>query len=150
MRSALPAAALAVVGLLTLAGCGDESPEGTRSAGSASTTSTTEPGPEPDPGTDRPANPPGTLPSQPANLVGVVTDSEGGRVLVEEQPDLPDAGRKAWVAVDGPVFARGDGGGDPTPAAASDVEVGQRVSVWTGICAESYPEQCAAEALVIE
>jgi hypothetical protein len=89
------------------------------------------------------------LPSQPANLVGVVTDRSGDRVLVEEQPDVPDSGRKAWVALDGPVFARGDGG-DPVPAAPSDVEVGQRVSAWTGICAESYPEQCAAEALIIE
>jgi hypothetical protein len=40
-------------------------------------------------------------------------------------------------------------GGDPAPAAASDIARGQQVSVWTGICAESYPEQCGAEAFLI-
>lgn len=137
------------------AGCGDDSPDETRSGDSTGTTSTTGPdtpvgspdGGSPDGGSPPPTG--GTLPGRPADLVGVVTDSEGGRVLVEEQPDAPDAGRKAWVAIEGPVFAR-SGDGDPAPAEPSDVEVGRRVSAWTGICAESYPEQCAAEALVLE
>lgn len=159
-RALAAVAAVALAGALAGAGCGDDSDE-TRSADSASTASTagttsttgpTDPAPtapsDPSaPGTSAPAG--GSLPDRPADLVGVVTDSEGGRLLVEEQPDAPDAGRKAWVAIEGPVFARA-AGGDPTPAEPSDVEVGVRVSAWTGICAESYPEQCAAEALVIE
>jgi hypothetical protein len=90
----------------------------------------------------------GTLPAppdRPADLVGEVTEVEDGRVLVEEMPDQPDQGRKAWVAFETDGVWRGE---DVVPV--SDVAVGQRVSVWTGICAESYPEQCGAEALVIE
>jgi hypothetical protein len=155
-------AAMAAVG----SGCGDDSPDETRADQSTgSTTTTTEPdapasSPDPsEPGsTVPPSSPPpsppsseagGTLPDRPAELSGQVTDSEGGRFLIEERPDEPDAGRKAWVAIEGPVFEATEGG-DPSPAAASDIEVGQQVSAWTGLCALSYPEQCGAEALVIE
>jgi hypothetical protein len=129
---------LVVVGSVALVvGCGDEPAAETR--------------------TDRPESTPtsdaaaplggAVVPDRPAELQGEVTNREGDRFLVEEQPGRPDAGRKAWVAIEGPVFRGGDGA--PVPATASDVAVGQLVSVWTGICAESYPEQCGAEALVI-
>ena len=52
------------------------------------------------------------------------------------------------MSLEGPVL-REASGGDPTPAAAADIEQGQQVSVWTGMCAESYPEQCGAEAFLI-
>jgi hypothetical protein len=131
-----------VVALLALAAaCGDDSDSDETSAGSSSTTS---------PASSTTSEPAGggSLPSRPAELEGEVTDSQGGRFLVEEQPDAPDAGRKAWVAIEGPVF-RAASGDDSAPAAASDIARGQQVSVWTGMCAESYPEQCGAEAFLI-
>ena len=144
MRMRAPVIVLVVALLALAAGCGDDSDsDETRAGDSGSTTSATS--------TSTSASAPapgGSLPSRPAELTGEVTDSEGGRFLVEEQPDAPDSGRKAWVAIEGPVL-REPSGGDPTPAAASDIEQGQQVSVWTGMCAESYPEQCGAEAFLI-
>lgn len=153
--------------LVLLAGCGDDGSDETRTdrpdAPSTSTTGpdtpadTPEGSGQPDPSGDPPGSEPdrtapspgGTLPDRPADLAGEVTEFEGDRFLVEEHPDRPDTGRKAWVGIEGPVFRAG-GGGDPEPASPSDVAVGQRVSAWTDICALSYPEQCAAHALVIE
>jgi hypothetical protein len=131
-------ALLAVVGA---AGCGDDDSDETRAGGTTTTT-------EPDTSASEPGG--GAVPSRPAELTGTVTDHQGGRYLVEEQPDSPDTGRKAWVTVDGPVFHESAGDSDaPSPATASDIGQGQQVSVWTDICAQSYPEQCAAEALLI-
>jgi hypothetical protein len=145
MRAPVIVLAVLVVALVTLAaGCGDDSDSDETRAGSSSTTSSTS-------STSSSTNEPeqgGSLPTRPAELEGQVTDAQGGRFLVEEQPDAPESGRKAWVAVEGPVLREGSGGA-PTPASASDIETGQRVSVWTGICAESYPEQCGAEAFLI-
>lgn len=65
-----------------------------------------------------------------------------GTVLIEEQPDV-QAGRKisftvtTATALDGPGLARFE-----------DLAPGQRVEGWTtGLCAESYPEQCGALAI---
>lgn len=138
-------AVILVAGSLLAAGCGDDEPDETRSDSSTTTdadadgSTTTAP-----PGDGDGGGGGGSVPDRPAELVGEVTEAEGGRFLVEEDPASPDSGRKAWLAIEGPVL-RGD-----EPAAASDVAVGQRVSAWTGICAQSYPEQCGAEALVIE
>jgi hypothetical protein len=146
MRLRVPVIVLVVALLALGAGCGDDSDsDETRAGDSESPSSTSAPSTS---STSEPAQG-GSMPSRPAELTGQVTDSQGGRFLVEEQPDAPDSGRKAWVAIDGPVFRTASGGGDPTPAAASDIEQGQQVSVWTGICAESYPEQCGAEAFLI-
>lgn len=138
-------AAFLLAGSLLAAGCGDDEPDETRSDDSSTTAP---PGAGADDGTttvpDGGSGPGGSLPDRPAELVGEVTEAEGGRFLVEEDPTSPDSGRKAWVAIEGPVF-RGE-----EPAAESDIQVGQQVTAWTGICAESYPEQCGAEALVIE
>jgi hypothetical protein len=136
--------------LLGAAGCGDDDSEETQTDAPSSTedgggsgdsggSSTTAP---PDGGGGGDAG--ASLPDRPAELVGEVTEAEGERFLVEEDPASPDSGRKAWVAIEGPVLL----GDEPADAAA--IEVGQRVQVWTGICAESYPEQCGAEAFVID
>jgi hypothetical protein len=134
--------------LLGAAGCGDDDSEETQTDAPSSTegegggdsggSSTT--APDGGGGSDSGA----ALPDRPAELVGEVTEAEGERFLVEEDPASPDSGRKAWVAIEGPVLL----GDEPADAAA--IEVGQRVQVWTGICAESYPEQCGAEAFVID
>jgi hypothetical protein len=150
MRMRVPVIVLVVALLALGAGCGDDSePDETRAGDSESTSSTTSTTASPSTSSTSAPAQGGAVPSRPAELTGEVTDSQGGRFLVEEQPDAPDSGRKAWVAVDGPVFRTASGGGDPTPAAASDIQQGQQVSVWTGICAESYPEQCGAEAFLI-
>jgi hypothetical protein len=145
MRLRMPVILVVVAVLALAAGCGDDSDsDETRAEGTTSTTSAAGPSTTP---TSEPSQG-GSMPSRPAELTGQVTDSQDGRFLVEEQPDAADAGRKAWVAIEGPVFQDASGG-DATPAAASDIEQGQQVSVWTGICAESYPEQCGAEAFLI-
>jgi hypothetical protein len=150
MRMRAPVIVLVVALLALGAGCGDDSDSDETRAGDSESTSSTSSttSASSTSSTSEPAQG-GSMPSRPAELTGEVTDSQGGRFLVEEQPDAPDSGRKAWVAIDGPVFRSASGGGDPTPAAASDIEQGQQVSVWTGICAESYPEQCGAEAFLI-
>ena len=149
MRAPLIVLVVAVLGMAAVAGCGDDSDSDETRAGDSSSTApptssttatSTSTSSEPAQG--------GSLPSRPPELTGQVTDSQGGRFLVEEQPDAPDAGRKAWVAIEGPVL-REASGGDPTPAAATDISPGQQVSVWTGMCAESYPEQGGAEAFLI-
>jgi hypothetical protein len=152
MRLRVPVIVLVVALLALGAGCGDDSDsDETRAGDSESPSSTTSSSESSAPSTSSTSEPAqgGSMPSRPAELTGEVTDSQGGRFLVEEQPDAADAGRKAWVAIDGPVFRTASGRGEPTPAAASDIEQGQQVSVWTGICAESYPEQCGAEAFLI-
>jgi hypothetical protein len=143
MRFRAPVVVTLVAVLTLAAACGDDDSDETQAGDSGtSTTSTTSSS-----STTGPAQG-GSLPDRPSDLTGEVTDSQGGRLLVEEQPDAPDSGRKAWVAIEGPVL-EGASGGDPSPAEASDIEQGQQVEVWTGICAQSYPEQCAAEALLI-
>jgi hypothetical protein len=149
MRAPVIVLVVAVMAMAGAAGCGDDSgsrSDETEAGDSASTTAPDTTSPDTTP-TSEPVEG-GSVPDRPADLAGQVTDSQGGRFLVEEQPDAPDAGRKAWVAIEGPVVQEASGG-DPTAAAASDIEQGQQVSVWTGICAESYPEQCGAEAFVI-
>lgn len=145
MRGSVVVLVLAV--LMLAAGCGDDSDAGSDETEAGSSSSTTSATSSTSSSTSEPEQG-GALPSRPADLTGQVTDSDGGRFLVEEQPDAAESGRKAWVTVDGPVF-REASGGDPTPAAASDIQQGQQVSAWTGICAESYPEQCGAEAFLI-
>ena len=146
-----PLALVLVAGSLVLlslgaAGCGDDDSDETQTGAPSSTTddpvSTAPDGG--DDGGDGGGDAGASVPDRPAELVGEVTEAEGGRFLVEQDPSSPDSGRKAWVAIEGPVLL----GDEPADAAA--IEVGQRVQVWTGICAESYPEQCGAEAFVIE
>jgi hypothetical protein len=147
MRGSVVVLVVAVLTLALAAGCGDDSDAGSDETEAGSSSSTTSATSATSSSTSEPEQG-GALPSRPADLTGQVTDSDGGRFLVEEQPDAAESGRKAWVAIDGPVF-REASGGDPTPAAASDIQQGQQVSAWTGICAESYPEQCGAEAFLI-
>jgi hypothetical protein len=143
MRFRAPVVVTLVAVLALAAACGDDDSSDETQAGDSRTTSSSSAS-----STSEPAQGGGSLPDRPAELTGEVTDSEGGRLLVEEQPDAPDSGRKAWVAIEGPVLEAASGG-DPSPAEASDIEQGEQVEVWTGICAQSYPEQCAAEALLI-
>jgi hypothetical protein len=150
MRAPVIVMVVAVLALGLAGGCGDDSDSDETRAGDSTSTSGSDTPSTSSTSSSSSSEPAqgGSLPSRPAELTGEVTDSQGGRFLVEEQPDAPDAGRKAWVAIEGPVLQAASGG-DPAAATASDIESGQQVSVWTGICAESYPEQCGAEAFLI-
>ncbi len=65
-----------------------------------------------------------------------------GTVLVEEQPGVQQGGKISFTVTTGTVL-RGEG-----IAAFDDLAEGQEVDAWTpGPCAESYPEQCGAEAI---
>ncbi len=65
-----------------------------------------------------------------------------GTVLVEEQPG-GQGDRKISFTVTTATVLGPDG-----IAAFDDLETGQAVDAWTpGPCAESYPEQCTAEAI---
>lgn len=64
-----------------------------------------------------------------------------GTVLVEEDPDNPESGRKVSYSVTTDTKITGVGG-------FADFATGQTVDTWTtGPCAESYPEQCGMEAI---
>jgi hypothetical protein len=68
-----------------------------------------------------------------------------GTVLVEEQPGVQD-GRKISFTLTTSTVLTGDDGAPLGEFA--DLAVGQTVDGWsTGICAESYPEQCSAVAI---
>lgn len=65
-----------------------------------------------------------------------------GTVLVEEQPDAEEGGKISFTVTTATVL-EGDG-----VHGFADLAVGDIVDAWTpGPCAESYPEQCGAEAL---
>jgi len=70
-----------------------------------------------------------------------------GTVVVEEQPGVQE-GRKISYTVTADTALAGDAGGT-TVTAFADLAEGQTVDSWVveGVCAESYPEQCGAEAL---
>ena len=70
-----------------------------------------------------------------------------GTVVVEEQPGVQE-GRKISYTVTADTALAGDAGGT-TVSAFADLAEGQTVDSWVveGVCAESYPEQCGAEAL---
>jgi hypothetical protein len=73
-----------------------------------------------------------------------------GTVLVEEQPDADDEGRKiSYTVTTATALAGSTADGSPVRA-FDDLAVGQSVDSWVpedGACAESYPEQCGAAAL---
>ena len=65
-----------------------------------------------------------------------------GTILVEEDPDSPDSGRKVSFTVTTDSAIAG------VPA-FDDLAAGQAVDTWISgnACAESYPEQCGLEAI---
>ena len=67
-----------------------------------------------------------------------------GSILVEELPDRPSAGRKISFSVTTASALVGLDGFD-------DLREGMEVDTWVAgdVCAESYPEQCGLEALVV-
>lgn len=77
------------------------------------------------------------------DLIGTVTEVDGRlggfAALVEAEPGVQQ-GRKVWATIGGDTARVGF-------SKSSDL-AGQEVRVWIdGFCAESYPEQCAAEAI---
>jgi hypothetical protein len=67
-----------------------------------------------------------------------------GTVLVEERPDAEVGGKISFTVTTATVL-EGDG-----VHGFADLAVGDVVDAWTpGPCAESYPEQCGAEALLV-
>jgi hypothetical protein len=65
-----------------------------------------------------------------------------GTILVEEDPDSPDSGRKISYTVTTATKITGVG-------VFADFAEGQTADTWVtgGACAESYPEQCGLEAI---
>jgi hypothetical protein len=73
-----------------------------------------------------------------------------GTILVEEDPDDPQGGRKVSFTAtsDSLFFGEAADGSDVT--SFDDLAEGQQVRTWVpldGACAESYPEQCGLRAL---
>jgi hypothetical protein len=72
-----------------------------------------------------------------------------GTVLVEEDPNDPQGGRKiSFTATDDTRFSGQAADRDVT--SFDDLAEGQQVRAWVpedGACAESYPEQCGLDAL---
>ena len=67
-----------------------------------------------------------------------------GTILVEEDPDDPQGGRKiSYTVTTRTIFADVDG--------FDGLAEGQVADTWVagGVCAESYPEQCGLEAIRI-
>lgn len=161
------ASAVAVVLLLT--GCGDGTDVDT---GDPATTTSA-------PGSATTAPTPGTVPTRPPEITGTVTavapfvpitedctppedldpddpissddppvctdpDTDVvGTVLIEVLPGLQEGGKISFTVTTATVL-----GGIET---FEDLAVGQTADAWTpGPCAESYPEQCTAEAIRVQ
>lgn len=98
------------------------------------------------------------VPDRAPDLVGEITevtpredDERIGIVLVEEQPGVQEGRKISFTVTNDTVITGSDAEGDVE--GFDDLAEGQRVESWTAgdVCAESYPEQCGAEALrVIE
>jgi hypothetical protein len=68
-----------------------------------------------------------------------------GTVLVESQPGVPEGDKISFTVRTATVLRGADGSALDGLAA---LETGQVVEAWsTGMCAESYPEQCSAVAI---
>ncbi len=140
--------ALTATSLLLAAACGDDDTE--LDSGS------------PGEGTSAPAA--GTsadVPDEPPALVGVITevtpfepvsedDDVVGSVLVEEQPGVAE-GRKISYTVTTETVIAGETGDGSSVEGFDDLAPGQQVQSWVAgdVCAESYPEQCGAAALLV-
>ena len=72
-----------------------------------------------------------------------------GTVMVEEQPDDPQGGRKISFTVTTDTEITGTNAAGLGVGVFADFIEGQTVDTWVldGVCAESYPEQCALEAI---
>lgn len=88
-------------------------------------------------------NPPSRAPDAVGTAAVVETSGDVTEVLFEHDVD--------YEYFDGTTFVLDDqvdiGG---KVAHASGIEAGDRVVVWTGPCAESFPVQCQVEAIKVE
>jgi hypothetical protein len=66
-----------------------------------------------------------------------------GTILVEEQPDVQDGRKISYTVTTATTFDGIDG--------FDDLAEGQVADTWVagGVCAESYPEQCGLEAILV-
>lgn len=139
-----------------------------------------------EPPSDQPGDGAGTVPDEPADLVGEITtvtpfepitedcvpaderDPDApvsdddppvctpednnivGTVLAEEQPGVQE-GRKISYTVTSETAISGTGEDGSAVEGFDDLAVGQAVETWVAgdVCAESYPEQCGALAIVV-
>ena len=95
-------------------------------------------------------------PSRAADIVGFVTQwnetGEAASVLVEENPELDQGGRKIWLRMtdETQLLRWNDDAGGYGTIAREDLAEGLRVRAWsTGAVAESYPEQGVAHTIVL-
>ena len=73
-----------------------------------------------------------------------------GTILVEEDPDDPEGGRKISYTVTTDSAITGETADGTKVGSFADLAEGQTVETWVagdGACAESYPEQCGLEAI---
>lgn len=88
------------------------------------------------------ADPDGTVSSDDPPICTAEDNDVLGTILVEEDPDSPQGGRKVSYTVTTATRITGVG-------VFADFAEGQAVDTWVagGVCAESYPEQCGLEAI---
>lgn len=88
-------------------------------------------------------NPPDRAPDATGTAAGVETSDGVTSVIFEHEV--------GYEYFEGTIFVLDDevavGG---KVSAASAIEVGDRIAVWTNKCAESFPVQCQVEALKVE
>jgi hypothetical protein len=72
-----------------------------------------------------------------------------GTVLVEENPDDPNGGRKISFTLTSDTAITGETADGVKAGVLGDLAVGQTVDTWISgdACAESYPEQCGLAAI---
>lgn len=91
------------------------------------------------------ADPDGSVSSDDPPICTPEDNDVVGTILVEEQPGVQEGDKISFTVTTSTVLA----GSDRAPLDEfSDLAEGQTVEAWsTGMCAESYPSQCAAVAV---
>ncbi|MFZ5814791.1 MAG: DUF3221 domain-containing protein [Bacillota bacterium] len=97
-----------------------------------------------DPGTQ-----PVELPKRDPYVVGVITQIEGGRILVESDPGRQE-GNKCWFAVEKTTLVVLQEKDSLTKVSSAALKTGQTVKAWErGPILESYPCQTGGEAILV-
>jgi hypothetical protein len=90
-------------------------------------------------------DPDGTVSSDDPPVCTPADNDIVGTVLVEEQPGVQEGRKISFTVTSSTTLAGPDG---TALAGFDDLAEGQTVQAWsTGMCAESYPEQCGATVI---
>lgn len=89
-------------------------------------------------------------PEEPAHMIGTITKNDGGKIVVEEDPNEPMVTMKAEIQLTDSTQYLIREGGQYRQAKKEDLKEGIKVEVWyQGIVQDSNPIQANGEYIVL-